>query len=369
MISIATIAKHAHVSPATVTRVVNQSGYVSEEKRKAVMHAIEELGYIPNRMAGSLRRKKTNFIGYVLPELSENPFFTRFSNAFDLAAQQEGYQVLTMITHLDAEREKQLVTSLVGMMVEAIVFLGGMVSPDTVEWVLSCDIPVVMIERHHRISGVDAVVIDNYQAVRTALEHIVSRGHERIGFIGRDIENEIEMQRLRGFLDGMREQGLEVPKHRLCKMPDYDPEYGRQAICRMLDEGEPPTAVLVASDLLACGVLQELYKRELRVPDDISLVGFDNTLTELSSPPLTSVELQPDMIGAAAVDMVIERRQKERSSAKTVMFSSVLVDRESVRDIRPSVYKEGKEDRYEDRKCSMGLDSHSRGSPTGGFPA
>lgn len=331
MISIGAVAKLARVSPATAARVINNNGYVSQEKQAAVMRAIEELGYIPNLMAGNLRRKRSNFIGYMLPVLSENPFFTRFGNAFDQAAQEAGYQVLTAITHEDPDREKQLVTSLVGMMVEAIVFLGSMLGSDTIQWVLSQGVPVVMIEQPGKVYGADSIAIDNYQAVQISLNHVISRGHRKIGFIGRAFRDSIVEQRYRGFMDGMQEHGLEPLSKNVCTMPDYSVEYGRQAIFRMLDGGDPPTAVVTTSDMLACGALQGLYERGLRVPDDISLVGFDNTVSALSAPPLTSMELQPDLIGAAAVDMVIERRQKERTSSKTVIFSPVLVDRGSVK--------------------------------------
>ena len=333
MVNISEIAKAAKVSPATVTRVVNNNGYVSKEKRKAILSAIEEYGYIPNQIAGNLRRKKTNFIGYILSELSDNLFFTRFGNAFDQAAQEAGYQVITMITHLKPEREKQLVASLVGMMVEAIVFLGSPFSTENIEWVLSRGVPVIMIERPVESDGIDAVLIDNYRAVHTALDHIIKKGHRNIAFIGREPFGEVEKERLRGFTEGMGKRGYNIPEHYLCTMPDYMIEYGKQGVCRAFDNGEPPTAILATSDLLACGVLQELYKRNIRVPEDVSLVGFDNTLSSLCSPPITSVELQPDVIGAAAVDMIIERCQKDRTSAKKVIYGTSIIDRGSVKAI------------------------------------
>ena len=333
MISIAALAKAAKVSPATVTRVIHENGYVSNEKRAAVLQAIDELGYIPNQLASKLRRGKSNYIGFVIPELSENPFYTRFSNAFNKAAQNAEYQVLSVITHHSAEQEKQLVMSLVGMLVEAVVFMGTLLTPDIIKTLNEHNVPVVMIEFPTVVENTDMVMVDNYRAAMIALEHIIRRGHKKIAYVGVEPSDNIIAERLRAFNDGMNSNSLVVEDHHLCIMSDYGQESGRQAACRLLDDGEPPTAILATSDVLACGILQELYHRGLKVPDDISLLGFDNTLSALTAPTLTSMELLPDLIGEAAVNMVIEKTRKKRIGTKKEIFTPVLIDRGSVKKI------------------------------------
>ena len=328
------IAQLAEVSPATVARVVHGNGYVSEEKRRMIQRAIDELGYVPNKVAQGLRNRKTGLIGHVLPLPDDNPFFSRIGAALTEEAHLRGYHVLTVVSG-NAAKERALVEDLCGLMVEAIVFTAQTYCESAlVEWVLSRGIPVVMIERPRGIAGVDAVLLDSLEGARLAAEHFVAMGHRDVGYIGaHPSRDQVETNRLNGFVQTLCAHQLSIPPRWLQFTADYTAEWGYRATERILSKGAPPSAVFVTSDLLALGALQCLHDHGLHVPEDVSLIGYDNTLSALSTPPLTTVELHPALVARTAIDMVLERTKDQRQGAKTVALSPVLIERRSVRNL------------------------------------
>ena len=333
--AIADIAAAAGVSPATVTRVVHGQRYVSDEKRAAVERAIDELGYVPNKVARGLRNKRTNLIGHVLPLSSENPFFARIAMAVEEAASRAGYNVLTVVTQDSPEKERAMIADLCGMMVEAIIFT-AQTACDTafISQVASRGTLVVMIERPRDIPEIDIILMDSYEGSRMAAEHIARRGHRRIGYIGAELSRgAVEHSRFNGFVSSLAAHDIACEEQWIRRTPDYFAKYGYKAMEALLDAEQRPSCAFITSDLLACGALQCLYSRGLRVPDDMSIVGYDNTLSALSAPPLTTIELQPAEVGAAAIDMVLERALGRRTGAKSVTLSPILIDRGSVRQL------------------------------------
>jgi DNA-binding LacI/PurR family transcriptional regulator len=335
-IRISDIAREAKVSPATVARVVNNNGYVSEEKRQLVSKAVDKLGYVPNKIASSLRNNKPNFIGHILPVSTENPFFARICNAVNETAEKAGYHVLTALRQMDTQKERVVIENLIGLMVDAIVFTGTTASDAaTINWILSRDVPVVMVERPRRGSQCDAVLLDSASGASLATEHIIGSGHRDIGFIGvKYEEHEVEYQRYSGFSMAMSSHGLKPRDEWVRYAPDYTIECGRQAMEELLAQEQLPTAVFFTSDVLACGALQALYAKGLHVPEDMSVVGFDNTLSSLCSPQLTSIEMQLEQAGATAINMITERKKGSRVGVKTVMLSPILINRGSVKQLR-----------------------------------
>lgn len=333
LITIADIAKKSGASPATVARVVHKNGYVSKEKRKLVEGVIQELGYVPNRVARGLRNQRTNSIGHVLPLSNENPIFTLIGSAVNAAAESAGFHVLTITTQGDPAKERMLIEDLVGLMVEAIVFTAETsCSAEDIEWVLSHGIPVVMLERPRNISGIDVVLLDSFEGARLAVEHLHDSGHRKIAFIGVNPERHfVDLRRYKGFLSAAEQYAMEIPEQWIYLMPDYQVQYGFQAMESLLAGGVLPTCIFAASDILASGALQCLYAHKIRIPDDISIVGYDNTLSLSSVPPLTSIELQPQQIGASAIELILERKNGLRTGARSITLSPSLVERHSVK--------------------------------------
>ena len=333
MTTISDIADAADVSPATVARVVHNRGYVSEEKRGVIERVISELGYVPNKVARGLRNSRTNLIGHVLPLSLDNPLFTRIGASLEEAAYKAGYHILTVMTQNNPEKERAMIEDLCGLMVEAIIFT-TQTSCDTafIRRIAARGISIIMIERPRDISDSDIILLDSYEGARLATEHIVECGHQKIAFIGRGPSwGDVEKKRYDGFLSTLSAHGLSCPEEWIRWMPDYHADFGLEACEQILSTGDPPSCIFATSDLLACGVLQCLHAHGLRVPGDVSLVGYDNTLSSLSTPKITSIDLQPEQVGIAAIDMILERTEGLRVGSKTVTLSPILIDRGSVR--------------------------------------
>lgn len=337
-VTISDVAVAAGVSSSTVVRVIHNNGYVSEEKRLAVTKAIDRLGYVPNRIAGSLRGNQRYFIGHILPVYEDNPFFSRLCVSINNEAAQRGYHVLTTVTTLQHEEEREMLEALVGLMVDAVIFSGDTAcTSEDIDWVLSKGIPVVMVERPRRPSQIDAVLFDNYQGSSIAVNQFVEKGHSRIGIISKEFSgNTVEAQRYFGFMNALEKNAISIPEEWQQFVSEYSYNHGKQAMENMLlKSNELPTALFVTSDVLACGALQALYNAHLRVPDDISIISFDNTLSASTAPRLSSVEMQLEEAARLAIKMAIDKSNKKYPVAKTVTLSPFLIERDSVKDLRP----------------------------------
>lgn len=334
IIKIVDIAHAAGVSPATVTRVINKSGYVSAESCQRVEKAIKELGYIPNKMAQNLKNRKSNLIGNMVPLSDSNTIFALISEAVDKAADKKNYNVLQLISQNSPQKELRHLNEMIGSMVEGIIYTADSLLDDAaIRRVAKMDIPIVMIERGRHIPCVDQVLVDNLQGSYMAAAHMLEKGHRRIGFVGSAADHPVERDRFGGYRDALEAAGIPLDGGIVKRMPDYSFSYGYEAVKEIMERETPPTAIFVASDLFAAGALQYFYVRGLRVPDDISIVGYDNTLSQHLAPPVTSVAFPLDEIGDTAIKLLEERNREGRKIAKTVTLSPIFIDRGSVKDI------------------------------------
>jgi LacI family transcriptional regulator len=331
------VARHAGVSEATITRVVNNKGYVAEETRKKVLKSVKALEYIPNRVASALKNNRTGIICNVLSLSMDNPFFSTIAVSLKSAAIQYGYQILPIYNEDDRGRGDLLLKTAAGGMAEGIIFTGTVLSrPGAVREVLDKGIPVIMIERPLNMNGVDKVLLDDLAGSSAAAEQFISMGHRNLGFIGKEPQSDIvEHNRFNGYRQTVGRKGIKLNEKNIVWTPEYKAEYGYDSMNRIVKRGgkNRPTACFVTSDILVCGALQCLYDAGLRVPEDLSIIGYDNTLSSLCSPPITSVAFPYDEIGATAVSLFRERREQNRSFDKTVILSPFILDRGSVADI------------------------------------
>ncbi|AEF80160.1 LacI family DNA-binding transcriptional regulator [Leadbettera azotonutricia] len=334
------VAKHAGVSEATITRVVNNKGYVAEKTRKKVLKSIEILEYIPNRMASALKSRRTGIIGNVLPLSLDNPFFSKIAVSLKNAALKYDYQILPMYHEQDKKLEDRLLQEAISRMAEGIIFTADIQSsPKAISEVLNKQIPVIMIERPLKMNGVDKVLLDDFSGSIAATEKFLEFGHKAIGFIGKELRsNSVEINRFSGYKHALEKNGVLVDEKLTVLVNNYTVENGYDAMKQIIRRSgrKKPTACLIASDTLVCGALQYLYDARLRVPEDISIIGYDNTLSTLCSPPITSVALPYDEIGSVAISLFLERREQNRNFDKTIQLSPYLLDRGSVLDLRKS---------------------------------
>jgi LacI family transcriptional regulator len=332
------VAKHAGVSEATITRVINNKGYVAEETRKKVLASVEALEYIPNRMASALKNNRTGIIYNMLPLGLDNPFFSSIAVSLKSAAIKYDYQILPLYNETDRGRSDRLLRTATSGMAEGVIFTAEVpASPKAVREVLDKGIPVIMIERPLNMKGVDKILLDDFAASSAAAEKFLTLGHRNFGFIGRELRSDIvEYNRFNGYRQTLEEKRRALHKKAIAMTGEYTAEHGYEAMKQILKRNGKRglTACFITSDTLVCGALQYLYDIGLRVPEDISIIGYDNTLSALCSPPITSVGFSYDEIGITAISLFRERREHGRVCDKTVTLSPFIMDRGSIADIR-----------------------------------
>jgi LacI family transcriptional regulator len=301
------VAKLAGLSTATVARVLHNTGYVAPETRRAVEAALAESGYRVNAIAQGLRTQRTFVLGHVLKSIAPNPFYATVALGAQQEAATSGCGVIVFNTQGDAAAERSAVETLLRQRVDAILFT-TVTDDENVELALAAGTPVVQVERVGTVRT-HAVIVDDRHGARQATEHLIGLGHQRVAFIGVDPElplvdgarrpvtgeperRSIDRDRLAGYRDALSAHGLPIDPT-LIDLGDtyYSPERGRAVTRRLLAlaPSRQPTAIFAGCDLLAAGVLQELYAQGLRAPEDLSVVGFDDTFAPQLAPALTTV--------------------------------------------------------------------------------
>jgi DNA-binding LacI/PurR family transcriptional regulator len=328
------IAKAAGVSHATVARVLHKNGYVSEENRQNIERLIHEMGYVPNKMAQGLKNAQSKIIGHVML-FNPNMLFAKISYAVNRAAAERGFHVLTVTSHPNLDEEEAQIDELIGRRVEGVIITSdAFISRELVQKLVGLRIPVVMIERTLDLAQVDCIRVDDWQGAYSAVSHLTGLRHRRIGLIGmRPILpiHDVEQLRYQGYADAIQAAGLPVDEALVCLMDEYSPSAGYQAAEALMRLPEPPTAVFATSDLYACGVLQYLHHCGKKVPEDLSLVGYDDTLATLLAPPISSVGLLNEKIGEQALELLTRRMADGQAPAQSIPIETVFIERGSVR--------------------------------------
>lgn len=311
------VARKAGVSPATVARVLYNNGYVKQETREAVENAVRQTGYRPNMVARGLRTRRSYTLGLVVSEMRLNAFHPAVAQVVQIEALRRGYTVLTLNNNADPRMEAAGVQRFLDHHVDAVIFCSA-IDPKNVRLIAANGIPTVQVERE--VAGVGGIVtVDAEDGMREAIDHLCSLGHRRFAFLGGDVDSSfrerndtetVEMGRERMFRENLARHGIAVPDTHILAAPYYDDskparQPGYKAMQRLLTLDKRPTAVICGSDLLAASALQAISEAGLQVPEDISIIGYDDTLAEILTPPLTSIAQPIQELGSEAVKMAL----------------------------------------------------------------
>jgi len=317
------VADRAGVSKSLVSLVLRGSPRVREEKRRAVLRAAEQLGYRPNAMARSLVRQRTNVIGVMLSDL-HNIYFDEVVDGIEDEALSAGYRALINTGSREADREWEAIETLLQLRTDGVI-LAGPVLPAPRIVATATSVPLVLVARASRWPSVDSVTNDDRAGARLAVDHLVSLGHRDIAHVDGG-QGAGAAARRSGFLDAMRAHGLAGSA--VVVPGAFTEEGGASGVDRLLQSRRRPTAVFVANDLAAVGALHAFERRGLRVPLDVSVVGYDNTsLAALGHIDLTTIDQPKRRIGAVAVRLLLERLEGGRDRARHVVVSPSLVVR------------------------------------------
>lgn len=297
-VTLGMVAEACGVSPSTVSRILNGTAIVSEEKRAAVDRAIAELGFVPNPIARGLAGGRTMSVG-VITQVIDSPFYGVALRGIEEELDPLGYSPLFVSGHWNAEHEKRCFDTLMARRVDGLIVLTGRLSNATLKN-FAKQVPIVITGRELKAPNLYSLDFDNYQGARLATEHLLERGHRDIAHIAGDQLHPDAIERLRGYRDALEAAG--VPFRESLVLPGmYFEESGREMVERLLASGQRFTAIFAANDQMAFGAAVALHERGLRVPDDVSLVGFDDLAPAAHVvPPLTTVHQAGRELGRAA---------------------------------------------------------------------
>jgi len=300
------VAKCAGVSTTTVSHVINETRFVSRELRQRVYQAMEELDYRPNAIARSLRRRESGQIGVIVPDIAY-PFLAEVARGIEDAGFRLGYNVVFCSSHQDCDKELACLDLARTRQVDGIVVLGAGPDSEHIGELIERGTPAVSCNRRFPDVPIDTVIADNERAGFQATRQLLSQGHRRVACIAGPEEVTISVPRLEGYRQAMEELGVSVPD-RLIVRDDFGNRGGFEAMNRLLDLSEPPSAVFACNDLMAMGAICAASKRRLNVPQDVAIIGCDDiAMAAFTNPSLTTVALPKHELGTLAVELLVER--------------------------------------------------------------
>ncbi len=310
------VAQVAQVSPATVSRVLNGSTTVSADYRRRVLDAVDQVDYRPNRLARNLRRQKAEMIGVVVSDI-ENPHFSEAVRVIEDAAFAAGYRVLLCNTDETPAKQQAYLEMLAGERVLAAIVSPSDRAGTGVDALLDLGIPVVCFDREIDDTRADAVVCDNVEGLRRATEHLIWLGHERIAYVGGRLDVETGAERLEGYTITMRASGL-VP---FALNGEFRTDAAEQAVDRLLATSPPPTALVVANNLMTLGALRAIRRAGVTVPSELAIVAVDDPpWAELIDPPLTTLAQPVRALADAAMTLALERVEGHRTETRRIVL-------------------------------------------------
>ena len=286
-VTLGMVAKACGVSPSTVSRILNGTAVVSPEKRAAVDRAIAELGFVPNPMARSLAGGRSLSVG-VVTQAIDSPFYGVALRGVEEEISQAGYSPLFVSGHWDIQEEARCIDVLRSRRVDGMIILHGRLSDEALRQ-LARSVPTVITGRTLAAPGLYALDFNNFEGARLATDHLLSQGHRQIAFVSGDPVHPDARERMRGYRAALDAAGVDY-QPALVLPGSYLEDSGLMAVERLIDSRKPFTAIFAANDQMAFGATLALHRRGLRVPEDVSVVGFDDlAATEHSIPPLTTI--------------------------------------------------------------------------------
>lgn len=337
-ITIKDVAKAANVTPSTVSRVIADNPRISNKTKRKVRQVMEELGYQPNYKARNLASRTTQTIGLVMPnstdQVFQNPFFPEVIRGISKMAHMTEYA----IQFSTGETEEEIYDGVVRMVqsgrVDGVILLYSRMNDKVRAFLEEKDFPYTMIGKpSYDVEKISHVDNDNFSAAKEVTEYLLQLGHTKIGFVGGNTSLMVTLDRQQGYETALKEAGIPICEEYIVH-EDFLIEGGKQAIAELLSLKETPTALVVVDDLMAFGIINTLEEMGLRVPDDISIVGFNNLLlSEISQPPLTTVNINIFDLGYHAAKNLIEIINNPDEPAKRIIVPYQMTVRGSCKKL------------------------------------
>jgi len=312
-LSIHEVARRARVSIATVSRTINGVPTVTPQLSRRVWKVVKELGYYPNTQARALVSGRSRIFGLIVSEIT-NPFFPEIVQGFEDIAVQHNYEILTTSTVHDPKRMALSVRRMIERRVEGVAIVTFGMEEELFHDLKSRQVPLVFIDVGPSLPRVSNIRIDYLHGIRQAVQHLAALRHEEIAFVSGPLVLKTATARRRAFLQAMEEVGLPVePKYQI--EGNHTMEGGIEALKQLLKLPKPPTAVLCSNDMTAIGVMRQAYEDGIKIPDELSVIGFDDIrLAQFTIPPLTTVKMSQTEIARLAFHALLSELQRKSSS-------------------------------------------------------
>lgn len=325
------IAKEANVSIASVSRVINnKSEGVSKETRERILDIIEKYNYIPSSLARGLVTKKTNIIGLLLPDIN-NPFFPGIARGVEDAANKNGYNIILCNSDDNQEKERTYIRILKEKCVDGIIYTSALrASNENVGLLKEYNIPFISMDRVIDLENTPYICTNGEEGMYKILEHIIESGHKQIAYIAGIKGAPFNHSRLGGYKKALEKYNIPFnPK--LVKYGDYKLEGGKASMEELLDSNTDITAVACENDIMAIGALHVLNNRKIKVPEEISITGYDNIFfTDLTYPKITTVSQPIYEMGFKAVELLMKLINKEDISDEKIILKPKIIIKDSV---------------------------------------
>jgi LacI family transcriptional regulator len=335
-ITIKDVAKKANVSIATVSLVINNNDRITKTTRTKVLNAIKELNYYPSKSAQALVNKKTGNLGFILTDnhfLRTEPFYTRIFLGTEFEAKRSDYYVLLATVKTDYNEGDQIPRFVLEGSVDGII-IAGKIPVELLSELLKFNIPLVCVDYYRDRSDYPVVLIDNIQGGMTATEHLLKLNHKNIAFLGGDIHHPSIADRLIGYKAALHNASININENIIMTDSPYpDRQNGYHSTQLLFEKNSDVTAIFACNDAMAIGAMQFMKDNNISIPNDISLIGFDDVEADLLlDPPLTTIRVPKIDLGVEAVKYLIEIINNKNSTPKKIIVPIELINRSSTKE-------------------------------------
>jgi len=327
LVDMHTVARQANVSIATVSRTINRNPTVNPKMAKRVWSAIHDLGYMPNSQARALVSGRSGILGLIVSDIT-NPFFPELIQGFEDVAVENGYEILVSSTNYSPTRMESCIRRMLQRKAEGVAIMTFGIEQPILKKLYDRNVPVVFVDVGPNVSNVKIVKVDYHAGIRQGVQHLAALGHRNIGFVSGPSDLRSAQMRVSAFKQSLAECGIKLYEDWLV-CGEHTLQGGAQAMEQILATDHRPTAVMCSNDVSAIGVLHKAYRAGVRVPQDLSVVGFDDILAaRMMIPPLTSIEMSRVELARTAV-MALHALVEGHTDKCEYTISTKLVVRES----------------------------------------
>ena len=326
------VAELAGVHPSTVSRVINDDSRISEKTREKVFLIIKKLGYTPNAIARGLKTKRTHTLGMLIPDIT-NPFFAEIARGVEDAANKNDFNIILCNTDDRLKKERTYLEILRGKRVDGLILGTAHIKDKSILELEKNNFPYILVSRN--IEGLDknCVIVDDEAGGIMAAEYLIKLGHRRIAHITGPLKTRSALNRLKGYKLTLKKHEIEY-EDELVGEGDFRIKGGYQVMKRFLKLAEPPTAIFAANDLLALGAMQAIQKKNFHIPEDFSVIGFnDIELASFIYPALTTIRQPMLEMGALAVKMLLRIIEEGEFNQRKIVLKPKLIIRKSCKKI------------------------------------